>query len=162
MSLLKEKWKELFPRRSFDYFFLDDFFASQYRAEEKLGYSVLCFSLLAIFIGCLGLFGLASFTSEQRTKEVGIRKVLGASVSSIVRHLSKEFMLLVVIANIIAWPIAYFAMNRWLENFAYRIEIGWPVFVLSGAVALVISILTVSYQAIKAAVANPVEALRYE
>jgi putative ABC transport system permease protein len=162
MSLLKEKWKELFPRRSFDYFFLDDFFDSQYRAEEKLGYSVLCFSLLAIFIGCLGLFGLASFTAEQRTKEIGIRKVLGASVSRIVGHLSKEFMLLVVMANIIAWPVAWFAMSKWLQNFTYRIDMGWWIFILSGALALFIALLTVSYQAIKAAHANPVDALRYE
>jgi putative ABC transport system permease protein len=117
---------------------------------------------LTVFVACLGLFGLASFTAEQRTKEIGIRKVLGASVSGLVLLLSKEFMALVALANLIAWPIAYYAMNRWLQGFAYRIELGPGVFILGGVLALVIALLTVSAQAIRAARANPVEALRYE
>ncbi len=117
---------------------------------------------MAIFIASLGLFGLASFTAEQRTKEIGIRKALGASVSEIILLLSKEFTKWVLVANIIAWPIAYLAMNRWLQNFAYRINIGLGTFILAALLALVIALLTVGYQAIRAARVNPVDALRYE
>ena len=162
MERLEEKWKEIDPNRPFNYIFLDETFDSQYRAEERVGNFALYFSLLAIFIGCLGLFGLSSFTAERRTKEIGIRKVLGASVSGIVRLLSKEFLLLVAIANLISWPIAYYAMNRWLENYAYRIGLGWGLFALAAILALFIALLTVSFQAIKAALANPVEAIKYE
>ena len=116
----------------------------------------------AAFIACLGLFGLASFMAERRTKEIGIRKVLGAKVAGIVLLLSKEFALWVVIANIISWPLAYFISNKWLQGFAYRINLGWEIFIFSTVLALVIAVLTVSYQAVKAAVANPVESLRYE
>ena len=118
--------------------------------------------MIAILVACLGLFGLASFTAEQRTKEIGIRKALGATISSIVILLIKEFTKWVLLANIIAWPIAYVAMNHWLQNFAYRIKIGLGTFILAGVLALVIALLTVGYQAIKAARANPVKALRYE
>jgi putative ABC transport system permease protein len=117
---------------------------------------------LAIFIASLGLFGLASYTIAQRTKEIGIRKVLGASVLGIVRLLAKDFIKLVLIANLLAWPAAYYATNRWLEDFAYRFEKGWWIFALAGGLALLIALLTVSFQAIKAALSNPVEALRYE
>ena len=120
------------------------------------------FSLLAEFIACLGLFGLASFIAEQRTKEIGIRKALGATISSIVVLLTKEFTKWVLLPNIIAWPLAYLAMNQWLQNFAYRINIALGVFILAALLAFVIALLTVGYQAIKAAKANPVEALRYE
>jgi putative ABC transport system permease protein len=113
-------------------------------------------------IACLGLFGLASFTVEKRTKEIGIRKALGASVFSIIVLLLKEFTKLILLANVIAWPIAFFTMNRWLQNYAYRIEIGLSAFVLAGLIVLVIALLTAGYQAIKAARANPVDALRYE
>jgi putative ABC transport system permease protein len=108
------------------------------------------------------LFGLASFTAEQRTKEIGIRKVLGATVVNVVALLSKDFVKLVLLANLIAWPVAWWAMNKWLENFAYRVEIGWWIFALAGGLALVIALLTVSTQAIRAALTNPVESLRYE
>jgi len=118
--------------------------------------------VLSISIACLGLLGLASYSAQQRTKEIGIRKVLGASVGGIVRLLSKEFVLLVVIANAVAWPVAFYIMNRWLENFAYRVEIGWVTFALAGALALLMSLGTVCFQAAKAAVANPVKALKYE
>ncbi len=159
---LRKKWAKIAPDQSFDYFFLDESFDLQYRAEEKLGLIFSNFTLLAILVACLGLFGLASFTAEQRTKEIGIRKALGATVSSIIVLLIKEFTKWVLLANIIAWPIAYVAMNHWLQNFAYRIKIGLGTFILAGVLALVIALLTVGYQAIKAARANPVEALRYE
>jgi putative ABC transport system permease protein len=159
---LRKKWAEIAPDQPFDYFFLDESFDLQYRAEEKLGLIFSNFTLIAVLVACLGLFGLASFTAEQRTKEIGIRKALGATVSSIVILLIKEFTKWVLLANIIAWPIAYVAMNHWLQNFAYRIKIGLGTFILAGVLALVISLVTVGYQAIKAAKANPVEALRYE
>jgi putative ABC transport system permease protein len=162
MDLLKKKWGELDPNRPFHYYFLDDSFDDQYRREERLKNITFYFSFLAIFIGCLGLFGMASFTAEQRTKEIGIRKVLGASVSGIIRLLAKEFLILVAVANLIAWPIAYWAMNRWLQSFAYRAGIDPLIFVLSAILALAIALFTVSYQAIRAALSNPVDALRYE
>jgi putative ABC transport system permease protein len=162
MGLLEKKWRELDPNRPFNFLFLDDSFDSQYRREERLKTITFYFSFLAVLIGCLGLFGMASFTAEQRTKEIGIRKVLGASVSGIVRLLAKEFMLLVIAANLIAIPVAYFAMNRWLQSFAYRMEIHFLIFVLSAALSLSIALITVSYQAIRAALSNPVNSLRYE
>jgi putative ABC transport system permease protein len=162
MDLLKKKWGELDPNRPFHYFFLDDSFDDQYRREERLKNITFYFSFLAIFIGCLGLFGMASFTAEQRTKEIGIRKVLGASVPGIVRLLAKEFLILVAVANLIAWPVAYWAMSRWLQSFAYRAGIDPLIFVLSAVLALAIALFTVSYQAIRAALSNPVDALRYE
>jgi putative ABC transport system permease protein len=120
------------------------------------------FSGLAIFIACLGLLGLASFSAEQRTKEIGIRKVLGASVASVLALISKDFLKLVMVANLIAWPLAWYAMNRWLQNFAYRVDMSWWVFALAGGLALAIALVTVSTQAIRAALANPVNSLRYE
>jgi len=159
---LEQKWHELVSNTPFEYSFLDDNFARLYQAEEKLGRIFKVFSILAIFIACLGVFGLISFATEQRTKEIGIRKVLGATVAGIVHLLSKEFMKLVFAANFIAWPIAYYAMNKWLQNFAYRVELDWWIFVLAGGLALLIALLTVSAQAIKAALANPVDSLRYE
>jgi putative ABC transport system permease protein len=120
------------------------------------------FSLFAIFIASLGLFGLASFTAEQRTKEIGIRKVMGATLSSILFLLSKEFTKWVLVANIIAWPVAFLAMRGWLNNFAYRITIGWMEFVVAGVLTFLIALLTVSYQSIKAGLANPADSIRYE
>ena len=162
MDLLKKEWKKINPEGPFDYFFMDESFDSQYQAEDRLGKIALYFSLLAIFIGCLGLFGMSSYTAERRTKEIGIRKILGASVGGIVFLLSREFTRWVLVANLIAWPVAYYAMSRWLENFAYRVEINLTTFALAAVVALVIASVTVSYQAIKAALTNPVETLRYE
>jgi len=162
MDLLKEEWNKINPQRPFDYFFMDESFDSQYRAEERLGTITFYFSVLAIFIGCLGLFGMSSHTVEQRTKEIGVRKVLGATIAGIVLLLSKEFTRWVAVANIIAWPAAYLLADRWLESFAYRISISWTTFVLAGFLALSIALITVSFQAIRAALANPVETLRYE
>ncbi|MGH7598155.1 MAG: FtsX-like permease family protein [bacterium] len=162
LAFIKQQW-EIFERvRPFEYSFLDDDFDKLYRSEQRVSKFFISFSALAIFIACLGLFGLTAFAAEQRTKEIGIRKVLGASVAGIAGLLSSEFAKLVLVANIVAWPIAYYAMNRWLQDFAYRIEIGWWTFALAGGAALLIALLTVSAQAIRAALANPVEALRYE
>jgi putative ABC transport system permease protein len=162
LEYLERTWNEFDPHRPFEYSFLDESYHMQYRSEEKLRTIFLNFTLLAIFIACLGLFGLASFAAEQRTKEIGIRKVLGASVSGIVLLLSKEFTKWVLIANLIAWPLIYFASSKWLENFAYHTDIRWHLFILSGALALAIALVTVMYQAIKAARANPVDAIKYE
>jgi putative ABC transport system permease protein len=162
VGFVKEKWQELFPDYPFDYFFLDASFDRQYRAEERVGKIFAVFTFLGLFIACLGLLALASYAAERRTKEIGIRKVLGASVGSIVGLLSREFLLLVAIANLIAWPVAYFAMSRWLEEFAYRISIGLGTFLLAALFALIITLITVSSQAIKAALTDPVDTLRYE
>ncbi len=162
LGFLKAQWKEIAPNKPFDYFFLDDDYDKLYRTEEQIGTLFGLFSILAIFVASLGLFGLASFTAQLRIKEIGIRKVLGASVSNLVLMLSKEFALLVGIANLIAWPIAYYAMHRWLQDFAYRIDLEIWAFLLSGFLALFIALTTVSYQAWKVARTNPVDALRYE
>ncbi len=159
---IQEIWQAHITDWPFEYRFLDEDFDRVYRSEERFGQLVLYFSILAIFIACLGLFGLASYSTQQRTKEIGVRKVLGASVSTIVMLLSKEFTKWVLVANLIALPVAYYVMNRWLQNYAYRIEIGFDVFLFTAAVAFIIALVTISYQSIKAALANPVESLRYE
>ena len=156
------KWKRMAAGMPFSYKFLDDSFNEVYKAEHRVGIIALSFSTLAIIVACLGLFGLATFLAEQKTKEIGVRKVLGASVPSILLMLSNEFIKWIVIANIIAWPVAYYFMNKWLQEFAYRIDINWWLFTIAGSIALIIALLTVSIQAIKAATANPVESLRYE
>ena len=162
MAFLQRKWQEFRPNYPFSYYFVDERFDQQYRSENKLLQLFGYFAFLAIFIACLGLFGLALFTAEQSIKEIGIRKVLGASVSSIVFLFSREFSKWVLLANIIGWPVAYFAMMKWLANFAYRTSLNVWTFILAGALALFIAILTVSYHSLKAAVADPVKALRYE
>ncbi len=162
MGLIENKWRVLDPNRPFNFLFLDDSFDSLYRQEDRLKTITFYFSFLAVLIGCLGLFGMASFTAERRTKEIGIRKVLGASVPGIVRLLAKEFMILVIVANLIALPVAYFAMSRWLQSFAYRMNIHPIIFVLAAVISFSIALITVSYQAIRAALANPVDSLRYE
>ena len=162
MAGLEALWGRLAPHRPFVYTFLDESLDQQYREEEQFGQVVGLFAVLAVFVACLGLFGLAALTTRQRTKEIGLRKVLGASVSGIVVLLTKEVARLVVVAFVLAAPVIYFAMDRWLEGFAYRTEIAWWIFLAAGLGALVIAVLTVSYQAIRAAVVNPVEALRYE
>lgn len=161
-SFLEKKMREFSSAFTFSYSFLDEDIALLYRGEKKIGQVFSFSSFLAIFIACLGLFALTSFSVEQRVKEIGIRKVLGASGSKIVLLLSKEFMKLVIISNIIAWPVAYFVMFRWLQSFAYRINIGIGTFMLAAFLAIIITMFTVSYQTIKAALANPVDSLRYE
>ncbi len=147
---------------NFDYYFVDDDFRGKYSEEEKMRTIYIIFGGLAIFIACLGLFGLASFTVEQRTKEIGVRKVLGASLNNIVRLLSLEFTKLVLIATVLAWPLAYYAMAKWLGNFAYRISIRWDIFVLAGLIAALVAVITVLYHSVKAALHNPTDSLRYE
>ena len=159
---VEQVWKTFAPAFSFEYNFLDESLDNLYRSEMRISKIFRYFTALAIFISCLGLFGLASFMAEQRTKEIGVRKVLGASVPGIVLLLSKEFGKWVLVANIIAWPIAWYAMSKWLQNFAYRTNITWTTFIISAGIALLIALLTVSYKSIKAALANPVESLRYE
>jgi putative ABC transport system permease protein len=162
ITQIKEQWDKIFPNQPFEYNFLDEIFNSQYKADQQFGEVFSLFSFLAIVISCLGLFGLASFANLQRTKEIGIRKVVGASINNILIMLLKDFTKWVLIANIIAWPIAYYLMHKWLQDFAYRIEINWWIFVLSGGIALIIALATVSVHTIKTAIANPIEALRYE
>jgi len=162
VALLKDVFERNTQTQPFDFFFLDDRFNQLYKKEQRTGEIFGYFSLLAIFIAYLGLLGLASFTVERRTKEIGIRRVLGASAYRIVTLLGKEYIRMVIIANVIAWPVAYFAMNRWLQNFAYRIDINIWMFILAASGVLLIAFITVSYQTLKAAFANPAETLRYE
>jgi len=162
IAFLKEKWQIINPDSPFQYTFLDEHMDSLYKSENRWSTIVLSASFFSSLIACLGLLGLALLVVVRRTKEIGIHKVLGATILNISTMLSKDFVKLVLLANIFAWPIAWFAMNRWLQNFAYRIDVGWWVFVQAGGLALVIALLMVSTQAIRAALANPVESLRYE
>ncbi|MGH7496129.1 MAG: ABC transporter permease, partial [bacterium] len=162
LAALRTEWQTFAPDRPLEFSFLNEKVEAQYGAEMRLLKVFGIFSAFAIFISCLGLFGMVSLTTEQRTKEICIRKVLGATISSIVFMLSNSFTKLVVIAFVVATPLTAYTMNKWLQNFAYRIEIGWWIFALAGGTALSIALLVVSTQAIKAALANPVEALRYE
>ena len=162
MKQIEAKWKQIAPGQPFSYQFMDDSFDEMYRAEQRIGTIALTFAALAILIACLGLFGLAAFMAEQRTKEIGVRKVLGASVTSIIGLLSKDFLKLVLIAICIASPLAWYAMNQWLKDFAYKIDIEWWMFALAGLLAIGIALLTVSFQSIKAALMNPVKSLRSE
>jgi putative ABC transport system permease protein len=162
MNQIKGKWDELYADQPFEYSFLDDLFDSQYKSDQQFGEVFSFFAALAILISCIGLFGLASYANVQRTREIGIRKAIGASIREITFMLVKDSIRWVVLANVIAWPVVYVVMNRWLEGFAYRVDVGWWVFVLSGMAALLIAVLSVAWLAIRAANANPVEALRYE
>jgi len=162
LAAIESKWKTLIPNRPFSYYFLDEFFDRQYRAEERFGRLFLNFAILAIFISCLGLLGLASYSTMQRTREIGIRKIMGASASNIVHLLSKDFLLLVVIAFFMASPLAWFVMHNWLKDFAYRTDINWWIFIAAGISAVIIAITTVSFQAFRAALSNPVKSLRTE
>jgi putative ABC transport system permease protein len=162
ITKIKDIWHKFAGAQAFEYFFFDDDFAKLYESEKRTGVIAIVFAILAIFIACMGLLGLSSFSTAQRTKEIGIRKVMGASVGSIVILLSKEFIKWVLIANIIAWPLAYFLMKKWLENYAYRIEIEITPFIIAAIFSALIAIITISFQAFKAAVANPVNSLKYE
>ena len=159
---LERLYKQLFPGNPFEYYFVDDRYQKQYQTEQQYGSIFSLASGLAVLIACLGLFGLVAYATEQRTKEIGVRKVLGASVSSIVTLLSKDFLKLVLVAIVIATPIGWWAMNRWLQDFAYKIDISWWMFALAGLLAIGIALLTVSFQSIKAALMNPVKSLRSE
>jgi hypothetical protein len=159
---IQKTWKEHIADFPLEYHFLDDMIDELYQSEERLSSLINAFTVLAIAISCLGLFGMASFMAQQRTKEIGIRKVLGASVSRIIFLLTSEFARWVLIANIVAWPLAFYAMRSWLNDYPYRIKIGIEAFIFSGFVALAIALMTVIYQAVKAAVANPADSLKYE
>jgi putative ABC transport system permease protein len=162
VKLVESKWKEFSPGEPFEYNFLDENFNALYRSEMKIGKLLTIFSALAILIACLGLFGLAAFTAEQRTREIGIRKAMGASSASIVRLLSSEFIKYVVIAFLFAIVPAWYFIYKWLQNFVYRVDINYIIFLASGLGALIIALFTVSYQSIKAARINPAETLRCE
>jgi len=162
VSSIERIWDKFSNGWPFEYSFMDETYDQMYKSEIRMNHLFRSFSALAIFLSCLGLFGLASFTAERRTKEIGIRKVLGASVPGIFMLLSRGLSKWVLLANIIAWPAAYYFMNGWLQNFAYRVGLSVWIFILSGLAAFGIALLTVSYQSIKAATANPVDSLRYE
>lgn len=162
LTFLEETIENISPGNLFRYYFVDDYFNRNYEMERQALDLFKAFSILALFVACLGLFGLTVYSTEVRIKEIGIRKVLGASGSNIIYLLSKEFVLWVLVANIVAWPLAYFAMNRWLQNFAFRIHINIWTFLISAVFAVFIALATISYQAVKAAVSNPVDCLRYE
>ena len=162
LATVKKKWSSFTAESPLNYSFLDDRYNRTYIAERKTGIILAVFAGLTIFIACLGLFGLTIFTAEQRTREIGIRKVLGSSVTGIVQLLSKEFVMLVGIAFVLAVPVGWWAMNKWLEGFAYRIDISWMIFAKAAGIALLITIVTMSFQSVKAALANPVQSLRSE
>jgi ABC-type antimicrobial peptide transport system permease subunit len=162
IAAVEKQYKSYAGDTPFRYTFLDKSFEAQYISEQRAGTLFNWFAGIAIFISCLGLFGLATYTAQVKTKEIGIRKVLGASVSSIVQLISKDFLKLVSVSILIAIPVAWWAMNKWLQDFAYRVGIEWWVFIVAGLVALLIALATISFQAIKAAIANPVKSLRSE
>ncbi|HLZ86605.1 MAG TPA: FtsX-like permease family protein, partial [Puia sp.] len=162
LGAMQKEWTDLKAGAPFSYSFLDQRFQDTYMAEQNIAHILGIFAGLTIFVACLGLFGLATFTAEQRTKEIGIRKVLGANTASVVALLSKDFLRMVGLAFLIAAPIAWWVMNKWLQDFAYRISIGWWVFVLAAGLAMLITLVTVSFRAIRAASANPVNSLRSE
>jgi ABC-type antimicrobial peptide transport system permease subunit len=162
LSKIENVIKKDNPGYPFEYKFVDESFAKQFSTETLIGKLAMVFAILAIFISCLGLFGLAAYTAERRTKEIGIRKVLGASAKGLAGLLSKDFLKLVAISCLIAFPLAWWMMNNWLESYAYRIKINWVIFLAAGLLALIIALVTVSFQAIKTAMANPVTSLRSE
>ena len=162
INTIRDSWHQYVPNVPFDYTFLDDRFQKLYDAEQQESQLFTIFSCLAIFIACLGLFGLSAFTISQRIKEIGVRKVLGASVPQIVVELSRSFLALVIIASVIALPVAWMFMHRWLLGFAFRIDLSWWVFLSAGIIAFIIAFATISFQAVKAANMNPVKSLRSE
>jgi hypothetical protein len=162
LQLAKQAFEKFNPQYGFDYHFVDDAYAQKFDQEKRIGTLAGLFAILTILISCLGLFGLATYMAENRIKEIGVRKVLGATVTSITALLSKDFLKLVIISFIIASPIAWYAMNKWLQTYNYRVTIEWWVFALTAMLSILIAIVTVSYQAIKAAIANPVKSLRTE
>ena len=159
---VEKTWNRFFPNDPFSYYFLDDLFNQQYKADQQFGVVFTLFAFLAILIACFGLLGLSAYNILQRTKEVGIRKVLGASTQNVMFILSKDFLILVAISCLIAFPFSWWKMHNWLQDYSYRITISWWIFLVAGVLAILIALLTVSFQAIKAALANPIKALRAE
>ncbi|MBD0332011.1 MAG: FtsX-like permease family protein, partial [Chitinophagaceae bacterium] len=162
IAYINNVWNQFVPGYPLDYKFMDESYGKMYKSEEKLASLLWIFTIMAIVVGCMGLFGLAAFSAEQRTKEIGIRKVLGASMLNIMGLLSKSFVRLILIASAIAFPVAWWAMNKWLEDFPYRITISWWVFAIAAIAAVIIALITVSFQTIRAAISNPVNSLRTE
>ena len=162
LSTLHNKWDKMAPGIPFEFFFIGEEFNGLYQTEERLIHIFTYFSILAIFIACLGLFGMAAFAAEQRTKEIGIRKILGASLSGLVMTLNKEFLILAAIANVFAWPLVYLYARTWLQDFPYRTAINIWIFFAAAVLVLLIGLLTTSFQSLKAALADPVDSLRYE
>jgi putative ABC transport system permease protein len=162
ISYIEHVMKNFSPNHPFEYQFFDEIFARTYQTEQKTGKQFSVITILSILIACMGLFGLALFTTQQRIKEIGIRKVMGASVKHITFLLTKDFLKWIVVANLAAWPVAYFVMNQWLQNFAFRIHIGWVLFLAAAGMSFAVALLTVSYQILKTATANPIDSLRYE
>jgi putative ABC transport system permease protein len=162
IRFIENKWSTFSPNTPFEYNFVDELLENQYTTDRRINRIIQYFTILSILIACLGVFGLASYMAEKRTKEIGIRKVLGSSISGVVLLISKEFTILVGISSMIAWPIGYFVMHRLLQNYAYRTHLNIWIFILSGLAALIITFMTVSSQSMKAATANPINSLRYE
>jgi putative ABC transport system permease protein len=154
--------KKFSPNHPFEYQFFDEIFEKTYQTEQKTGNQFSVMMILSILIACMGLFGLALFTTQQRIKEIGIRKIMGASVKNIMFLLSKEFFKWIAFANLVAWPVAYLVMNRWLQNFAFRTQIGWTLFAATAGISFAIALLTISYLILKTARSNPIDSLRYE
>jgi putative ABC transport system permease protein len=162
IGFIRDTIKNINPNYPFEFHFLDENIDRFYQKEKQINRIITSFTILAVFISCLGLFGLSLFMAEQRTKEIGIRKTLGASVANIVRLMSKDFLFLVALANLISWPVSFFIMKKWLQNFAYRIDIGVWVYALAASLALLIAFVTIALHTVRAATANPVDSLRYE
>ena len=162
LSVIEKKWQETYPEWMYTYSFVDDRIEQTYHSEKRTFQLMGYFSLLTIFIACLGLCGLASYTTKRRFKEIGVRKVLGASISQIISLLSKDFIKWVLVANIIAWPVAWYAMDKWLQHFAFHTELSWWIFTTSAICTIVIALLTVSWQSFIAATRAPVDSLKYE
>jgi putative ABC transport system permease protein len=162
IAAVKKIWKIYNPEYPFEYHFLDEAYSKMYATDQRTGSLFKVFASIAIFISCLGLFGLMTYSAQLKTREIGIRKVLGATVVSVTGLLAKEFIILVLLAILIASPVGWYFMDRWLQDFAYRVLIGWWVFPTAGAIALLIAVLTIGFQAIKAALANPIKSLRTE
>jgi putative ABC transport system permease protein len=162
IGFIRDTLKGINPSYPFEFHFLDENIDRFYQKEKEINRIITSFTFLAVFISCLGLFGLSLFMAERRTKEIGIRKTMGATVSNIVGIMSRDFLLLVGLANLISWPVSYIVMKKWLQNFAYRIDIGLWIFATAAALALFIALLTIAFQTIRAATANPVDSLRYE
>lgn len=162
IATIRDEWEKAAPGMPFEYRFLDETLDAQYQAEQRFGGVFLAFSLITVIVACIGLLGLVSFATEQRTKEIGVRKVLGASVPDIIGLLSKDFFRLVLVANLVAWPTAWFAMSRWLEDFAFRTSLDLWVFAAAGVLTVALAALTTGWRAVRAALANPVDSLRNE